>query len=106
MGSLGASLPAEIIAEVVQRTPGFSGWQQQHWPTHCGDACAFIGCAGYDDILGYGSPSLVDSLRSDMEMSADEFQDYLASLNAKTGPTAYVFRCLHCGVLLGYSDFA
>src|SRR5215475_3171681 len=27
-----------VIEEVSQRTPGFSGWQQERWWTHCNEA--------------------------------------------------------------------
>src|SRR5688572_25633883 len=30
-------VPQAVIDELVQRTPGFSGWQQERWWTHCGD---------------------------------------------------------------------
>src|SRR4051812_34567039 len=63
-------VPPEVIDEVAKRTPGFSGWQQEHWLYHCADAAAFLG----------------QSLESDDEA------------------TAYLFRCLHCGTDLAYSD--
>jgi uncharacterized protein len=100
----GPTLPPDVLEELVQRTPGFTGWQQERWLTHCRDACAFVGCAGYEEIVAYGSESLVESLRRDVEMSVEAFASYLESLDAVTGPTAYVFRCLHCGTLVGYSD--
>jgi uncharacterized protein CbrC (UPF0167 family) len=36
-------VPIEVVKEVAFRTPGFSGYQQERWWTHCGDAAAFIG---------------------------------------------------------------
>jgi hypothetical protein len=32
--------------------------------------------------------------------------DYLAALDKDGQPTAYLFRCRHCGQHLAYSDFA
>jgi uncharacterized protein CbrC (UPF0167 family) len=44
---VGDELPADVsdsvIIAVTQRTPGFSGWQQEHWLYHCGDGAAFVG---------------------------------------------------------------
>src|ERR1700681_2992579 len=31
-------VPAEVIDEIAHRTPGFSGWQQERWLYHCGNA--------------------------------------------------------------------
>jgi uncharacterized protein CbrC (UPF0167 family) len=98
-------VPQEVTEEVAYRTPGFSGWQQERWLVHCGDACAFLGPAGKRELGAYGSEDLLESIRADAEMDESEFQDYLDALDRDSGPTAYVFRCLHCGRHLGYSDF-
>ena len=96
----------DIIEEISRRTPGFNGWQQERWLVHCGDACAFLGPAGRAEIASYSNVDLLESLRTDVEMSNDDFERYLARLDTDGGPTAYVFRCLHCSCLLGYSDSA
>jgi uncharacterized protein len=36
-------VPPEVLEEIARRTPGFSGWQQEHWLYHCGDGAAFEG---------------------------------------------------------------
>ena len=38
--------PDEMLKELVERTPGYHGWQQEF---DCGD-CAFIGYVGWNDI--------------------------------------------------------
>ena len=30
----------EKLDELIHRTPGYSGWQQEYWRAHCGDYCA------------------------------------------------------------------
>jgi len=99
-----ASVPAEIRDEIAFRTPGFIGWQQERWLVHCGDACAFLGLAGKDELLRYESQELLDSLRADVAMDDTQFRDYLEDLDKELGPTAYVFQCLHCRLYKGYSD--
>jgi uncharacterized protein CbrC (UPF0167 family) len=37
------NVPGKVLDEITERTPGFSGWQQEHWLYHCGDGAAFIG---------------------------------------------------------------
>lgn len=96
--------PVEVVEEVAYRTPGFSGWQQERWLVHCEDACAFLGPAGKKELAAYNNRDLLESLRADLDMTYAEFQDYFEGMNREGGPTAYVFRCLHCGKLQGYSD--
>ncbi len=98
------SAPQPVREEVAYRTPGFSGWQQERWLVHCGDACMFLGPAGKSEVYALNSQELLDSLRTDMEMNEEEFRPYLDALDKNGMPTAYIFRCLHCGKYLGYSD--
>jgi uncharacterized protein CbrC (UPF0167 family) len=46
---VGAGVPdgidAAVLDELATRTPGFTGWQQEHWLYHCNDAMAFLGRA-------------------------------------------------------------
>src|SRR5437867_1874998 len=44
------AVPREVIEEVVFRTPGFSGWQQERWLACCGDAAAYLGRAGRQEL--------------------------------------------------------
>src|SRR6266403_4264864 len=48
-------VPDLVCDQVAQRTPGFIGWQQEKWFTHCGDAACFTGRAGYKDLLPLGA---------------------------------------------------
>jgi uncharacterized protein CbrC (UPF0167 family) len=99
------SAPEAVVREVAYRTPGFGGWQQEQWWTHCGDAAAFVGRAGYREIRWHG-PQLVDALRQQLGMAeGKEWQQFLRSLDADGSPTAYLFRCRHCGRLGGYTDY-
>lgn len=50
----------------------------------------------------------VDMLRGEQDengLSARELEEYLAGLDKDGGSTAYLFRFLHCGTHLAYSDF-
>jgi uncharacterized protein len=44
-----SDVPPEVIDVVSRRTPGFTGWQQEHWLYHCGDGAAFLGVADRRD---------------------------------------------------------
>jgi uncharacterized protein len=96
-------VPAEVVDEVSKRTPGFNGWQQERWWTHCGDAAAFLGRAGGGDVAKKW-PEAIPALMEESGIEGDEWDEYLVSLDADGSPTAYIFKCRKCGQLGGYSD--
>jgi uncharacterized protein CbrC (UPF0167 family) len=96
--------PAQSVAEeVAWRTPGFSGWQQERWYTCCDDAAAFLGHAGTAELACPWSAAR-EAIALECGMVGEDLDDYMNALSATGSPTAYVFRCLHCGSLGGYSD--
>jgi uncharacterized protein CbrC (UPF0167 family) len=106
IGGCGASesVPDHVVAHVAQRTPGFSGWQQEQWWTHCGDAAAFIGRAGKRELEAHG-PEAITAIRESTGLSNDkDWNDFFAALDRDGSPTAYLFRCIACGALGGYQD--
>lgn len=100
----GESVPEEVMAQVSQRTPGFSGWQQERWWTHCGDAAAFIGRAGHEELSAHG-PEAIAAIQESAGLSdGKEWNEFFAALHKEGSPTAYLFRCVQCGALGGYQD--
>jgi uncharacterized protein CbrC (UPF0167 family) len=98
------AVPEPVIEEVAYRTPGFSGWQQERWWTHCGDAAEFLGPVGREEALRAGNQFLT-AIRTDAGLDeGPQWTEYLQALQRDRGPTAYLFRCRHCGQLGGYSD--
>ena len=94
----------EIRETVAFRTPGFSGWQQERWFTCCGDAAAFLGRAGREELEKAGVQA-VEAIRSEIGYTGSDWENYFAGMSRDGQPTAYLFRCLHCGKYGGYSDF-
>lgn len=97
---VGVGVPAgvapSVTDEVEHRTPGFEGWQQEHWLYHCGDAAAFLGRVGYNELQQ--TPDVLSMLlaqHEDVEL-----------LDTDGDATAYLFRCLACGTHLAYADCA
>ena len=93
----------EIVEEVSRRTPGFIGWQQERWWTHCGDAARFLGRAGRIELVTQW-PGAVPALRKESGYDDPQWATYFQTLNAEGSPCAYVFECRGCGALGGYSD--
>ena len=102
-GGLWPDAPEAVIDEVAHRTPGFDGWQQERWAVCCNDAAAFIGVAGQEEIVTRFPDAIADLRRESEELDGD-WESWFASLDAAGSPTAYLFRCLHCGRHTGYSD--
>jgi uncharacterized protein CbrC (UPF0167 family) len=97
-------VPEEIVEEVAYRTPGFCGWQQEQWWTHCGDAAQFIGRAGRKELEGLG-PQAITAIQESAGLSeGPEWDQFFAALDKEGSPTAYMFRCMQCGHLGGYQD--
>lgn len=93
-----------IIDEVVKRTPGFSGWQQEQWWTHCSDAAAYLGQASRDDLDGRWVSALPAIRVTTPDINEKDWHEILDSCRNDRGASMYIFQCLHCGVLGGYWD--
>lgn len=103
-GGLWDEVPQETVEEVAYRTPGFCGWQQEKWWTHCGDAAMFIGRAGHKELEELG-PAAIEAIRESTGLDAGpEWEQFLLALDKEGSPTAYMFRCPKCGLLGGYQD--
>ena len=97
------AVPPDVIEEVSRRTPGFTGWQQEQWWTHCGDAAEFLGLAGHEELLTQW-PESIDAIRAESGYDDRNWEAYFDRLDVARSPTAYIFRCRHCGTFGGYSD--
>ncbi|MCW2941736.1 MAG: hypothetical protein JWN00_4721 [Actinomycetia bacterium] len=101
-----AGIGTEVVSTITNRTPGFSGWQQERWLFHCGDGAAFLGVVGARELEG--DHTTLESLRQELSESrwpAEQVDQYLASLDRDGQPTAYLFECRSCRTHLAYSDF-
>jgi uncharacterized protein CbrC (UPF0167 family) len=99
-------VPDHVFEQIARRTPGFTGWQEEHWLYHCGDGAAFLGLAGSEELEAY--PDALEQLRhehDELGWSAADVEEYLDSLDKEGSATAYVFRCRRCGRHVAYSDF-
>jgi uncharacterized protein len=93
-----------IAEEVAYRTPGFIGWQQERWFTHCADAAEFLGLVGHAELVGHG-PAAISAIKEEIAFEGDEWDEYFESLDRNGEPSAYLFKCRHCRTFGGYSDF-
>jgi uncharacterized protein CbrC (UPF0167 family) len=95
-----ADTPDEVIIEITERTPGYSAWQAEEWPSCCNDAAAFLGPLGITEIRAKHRALEGFVLRQiiyGLGVSGGAATRLLESLRRDASPTAYLFRCLHCG---------
>jgi uncharacterized protein CbrC (UPF0167 family) len=104
---LNEALP-DVIDEVLTRTPGFMGWQQEQWPGHCADAAVYVGPVGAAELAALPAGAM-DALRQEAQSwggwTGPAVDEYLASLSREGMPAGYLFQCRHCNTYLGDSDF-
>jgi uncharacterized protein CbrC (UPF0167 family) len=96
-------VPETVRETVALRTPGFVGWQQEQWWTHCGDAALFIGVVGYRELAAFGAQAMA-AIADESGHTGELLSTYIRSLDRDGSPTAYLFQCRHCGLYGGYSD--
>ena len=83
---------ADRLDELIHRTPGYQGWQQEYWRTHCGDFCAFVGYVGARELRALG---VMEEVLDDPTWG-EEQKGLIAQLVNGGGAQGYLFQCLHC----------
>ena len=96
----GVGDPARLD-ELIHRTPGYCGWQQEHWRAHCGDFCAYLGDVGAKEMKIQG---VLEEVLEDPMWDENEKQWIRESVNGGS-MQCYLFRCLHCGKHMVWMDF-
>jgi hypothetical protein len=93
----------EKLDELIHRTPGYCGWQQEYWLAHCGDYCAFIGYVGMAELEKMGlADKLEDIYRKDAAMF--DIEDIRKCMMNGGSLQGYLFKCLVCGEYQLYAD--
>lgn len=93
-----SAVPREVCDEIVRRTPGFSGWQQERWLFHCGDGAMYLGRPPWDEIRKV--PDIVRHLANETGWTVEEFRQ----IDPGDNVSYYLFRCRHCPEHLAYFD--
>ena len=95
----GVEDPAKLD-ELIHRTPGYSGWQQEYWRAHCGDFCAFLGYVGARELRALGA---LEEVLDDPMWDGEQKELIRESVNGGH-LQCYLFQCLHCGKHLVWMD--
>lgn len=105
--AFGGDVPEATVTVISERTPGFSSWQSEQWPSCCGDATAFQEPLGIADIRAKHRELEMVTLSHiiyELGISGGAATRLLESLHRDHGPTAFAFRCLGCGEAKVYVD--
>ena len=94
---------SDKLDELLHRTPGYIGWQQEYWCAHCDDFCAFIGYVGWDDLIRSGIDKEIEETY-DQDICGFDLTDVKEYMQNDGSMQGYLFRCLHCGKHLLYVD--
>lgn len=91
----------EKLEELIYRTPGYVGWQQEYWIAHCNDFCAFMGYVCWKDILKMGlEQEIEETYREDL--NGIDIETVKQCLNGSM--QGYLFQCLNCNKHFLYID--
>lgn len=89
------------IDELIHRTPGYCGWQQEYWRVHCSDFCAYLGYVGASELKALG---IMEEVLDDPIWDDEQKQMIKESVNGGH-LQCYLFKCLHCGKHLVWMDY-
>lgn len=91
----------KALDELIHRTPGYCGWQQEYWLAHCDDYCAFMGYYDWAALEREGiAAEIEETYREDVCMIPfEDAKEYIQNNEC------YLFKCLHCGKHFIYFDF-
>ena len=86
----------EYLVALTTKTPGYSGWQQERWLSHCGDFCALKDYVGWAEIkdLKEELTDDISEIKADYGLTQEQLETYLINNGSMQG---YLFQCLHCG---------
>ena len=85
----------EYLNELIYRNPGYIGWQQEYWLSHCGDFCSIIDYVGWKEIKHLENELMDDISRicKEYQMSIQDFKNTLFNKGDFQG---YLFQCNCC----------
>ena len=104
-----SKISKNVEDEIVYKTPGFVGSQEEHWWSHCNDGAAFLGYLGDIDKKIFAEPQaqeFIKEMKKVHEIDDDEWEWLINTPDEEHSTRFYIFRCLHCKRIGGYGDFS
>ena len=101
--NVGSVSDPAMLDELIRRTPGYVGWQQEYWYAHCDDFCEFLGYVGWDELVQMGIDGEIEQTY-DQAICGFAIEDVKENLENGGSMQGYLFRCPHCGKHFLYAD--
>jgi len=64
----------------------------------------FLGAMGTEELRTLGTAAVEAIKAANIDMPRDEWHEFSEALDTNASPTAYLFKCIKCGKLGGYTD--
>lgn len=93
-------VPAEVLAEIRDRTPAYESWQENEWLFHCSDAALFRGDASAEEVAKADPPSRAWWEAVNERPREEELNGYAPG----QALGVYRFDCRHCGLKMFHWD--
>lgn len=88
-------VPASVVRELSERTPGYSSWQELVWLHHCSDACEFHGDATAEDVRN-ASADTFEAFMEDQEENRAHWISVFRDYEPNEDLVFYRYVCRHC----------
>ena len=79
------------LDELIHRTPGYFGWQQEYWIAHCDDYCAFVGYVGWKELVDMGIDGQIEK-NYDQNLNGFDIKDVKECMYNEGGMQGYLFQ--------------
>ena len=84
------------LKELPCHTPGYHAWQQEYWPAHCDDYCAFINYVGWDDLIQMGIDRQIEDSYG-CKINGWDIGLLKEKMKNNGSMQGYLFQCICCG---------
>ena len=102
------TIGADVIDELMHKTPGYVSWYGEYWLTHCNDVCEFHGDVQVNELLSFPTATTELLEKEHYYLFDSEACNSTAALNADYAPdmdlSIYKFVCRHCHFIRLHSD--
>jgi uncharacterized protein len=104
------ALNADIVHELMCKTPSYVSWQGSYWLTHCDDGCEFHGDVQENELLSLPQATLALFQKEHDYLFSPKNWGSLEAFNEIYFPAGdialYKFVCRHCGFIRLHCDMS
>jgi len=102
-----AGVPAEVVEEILGRTPGYWTWQGNAWLFSDRDAMLLLGAVDGSQIVKEDNPEKIEACMTALRKWTWNFDltiDFLKKVVPYGAPAIHLFQDRHSGAFVAYAD--